>query len=222
MLKPDFKLLGLILKLGVPAGLQMVISSISGIVIVGLVNRFGSDATAAYGALGQVMSYVQFPAMSIGIAASIFGAQAIGAGQQDQLGRITRTAFAMNFVITGVLVLLAYIFSEQVVRLFITEPKVVVLTETLLHIVLWSVVMFGFAVILSGIMRSSGDVLLPMLISLGTIVLVETPLALYLSSTPLGLNGIWTAYATSFCTMFVLQGLYYLAVWRRKPIKKLV
>jgi Na+-driven multidrug efflux pump len=114
------------------------------------------------------------------------------------------------------------VFSEQVVRLFITDPEVVVLTETLLHIVLWSVIMFGFAVILSGVMRASGDVLFPMLISLGTIVLVETPLALYLSSTPLGLNGIWTAYATSFCTMFVLQGIYYLSVWRRRPIKVLV
>src|SRR6218665_1746585 len=67
VLHPDIRLLGLILKLGIPAGLQMVISSIAGIVVVGLVNRFGSDATAAYGALGQVMSYVQFPAMSIGI-----------------------------------------------------------------------------------------------------------------------------------------------------------
>jgi putative MATE family efflux protein len=218
----DFGLLRTILKLGVPAGVQMIVSSVAAIVVVGIINRFGSNATAAYGAVGQVMSYVQFPAMSIGIAASIFGAQAIGAGQQDQLGRITRTAMLMNLIITGALVLLAYIFSEQVVRLFITDPQVVVITETLLHIVLWSVIMFGFAVILSGVMRSSGDVLFPMLISLGTIVLVETPLALYLSSTPLGLDGIWMAYATSFCTMFLLQGLYYLAVWRRKPIKKLV
>jgi putative MATE family efflux protein len=218
----DFGLLRTILKLGVPAGVQMIVSSVAAIVVVGIINRFGSNATAAYGAVGQVMSYVQFPAMSIGIAASIFGAQAIGAGQQDQLGRITRTAMLMNLIITGALVLLAYIISEQVVRLFITDPQVVVITETLLHIVLWSVIMFGFAVILSGVMRSSGDVLFPMLISLGTIVLVETPLALYLSSTPLGLDGIWMAYATSFCTMFVLQGLYYLAVWRRKPIKKLV
>jgi Na+-driven multidrug efflux pump len=88
--------------------------------------------------------------------------------------------------------------------------------------VLWSVLMFGFAVILSGIMRASGDVLIPMLISLGTIVIVETPLALYLSTTWLGLDGIWTGYATSFCTMFVLQGLYYWFFWRKKPIKKLV
>lgn len=218
----DFGLLRTILRLGIPAGVQMIVSSVAAIVVVGIINRFGSNATAAYGAVGQVMSYVQFPAMSIGIAASIFGAQAIGAGQQDQLGRITRTAMLMNLIITGALVLLAYIFSEQVVRLFITDPTVVGITETLLHIVLWSVIMFGFAVILSGVMRSSGDVLIPMLISLGTIVLIETPLALYLSSTPLGLNGIWTAYATSFCTMFVLQGIYYLTVWRKKPIKKLV
>ena len=47
--------------------------------LLGLVNGFGSDATAAYGAVNQVLSYVQFPAMSIAIAASIFGAQAIGA-----------------------------------------------------------------------------------------------------------------------------------------------
>ena len=168
------------------------------------------------------MSHVQFPAMSIGIAASIFGAQAIGAGQQDQLGRITRTALLMNLVITGGLILLAYIFSQAVVSLFITDPKVIVMTETLLHIVLWSVLMFGFSVILSGVMRASGDVLIPMLISLGTIVLVETPLAIYLSTTSLGLNGIWTGYATSFCTMCVLQACYYWFFWRKKPIKKLV
>jgi putative MATE family efflux protein len=218
----DFNLLRTILRLGVPAGVQMIVSSVAAIVVVGIINRFGSDATAAYGAVGQVMSYVQFPAMSIGIAASIFGAQAIGAGQQDQLGRITLTAMLMNLIITGALIVLAYIFSQSVVQLFITEPRVVVVTETLLHIVLWSVVMFGFSVILSGVMRSSGDVLIPMLISLGTILVVETPLALYLSQTSLGLNGIWAAYATSFCTMFVLQGTYYWFFWRRKPIKKLV
>ena len=71
-------------------------------------------------------------------------------------------------------------------------------------------------------MRASGDVLVPMLLSLGTILIVETPLALYLSSTSLGLNGIWTAYATSFATMLVVQAIYYWFFWRKKPIKKLV
>ena len=222
MLRPDFKLLGLILKLGVPAGLQMVISSIAGIVVVGLVNRFGSDATAAYGALGQVMSYVQFPAMSIGIAASIFAAQAIGARQIEQLGAIARTALVLNLIITGGLILLAYLFSQHVVALFITDPAVIELTETLLHVVLWSILCFGWSVVFSGIMRASGTVYMPMVLSLACILLIELPGAVWLSQTSLGLTGIWVAYAASFTMMLVLQAAWYQFVWKRKQIVALI
>lgn len=222
MLRPDFKLLGLILRLGVPAGLQMVIASSAGIVVVGLVNRFGSDATAAYGALGQVMSYVQFPAMSIGIAASIFAAQAIGARQNEQLGAIARTALTLNLIVTGGLILLAYLFSQHVVALFITDPAVVDLTESLLHVVLWSIVCFGWSMVFSGIMRASGTVYVPMMLSVACILLVELPGAIWLSQTSLGLTGIWVAYAASFTTMMVLQGCWYQFVWKRKEIVALV
>ncbi|NGP17683.1 MATE family efflux transporter [Devosia aurantiaca] len=222
MLRPDLKLLGLILKLGVPAGLQMVISSIAGIVVVGLVNRFGSDATAAYGALGQVMSYVQFPAMSIGIAASIFAAQAIGARNEEQLQAITRTALVLNLVITGGLIVLAYLFSQHVVALFITDPAVIDLAETLLHVVLWSILFFGWSVVFSGIMRASGTVYAPMLLSLACILLIELPGAVWLSQTGLGLSGIWVAYAASFVMMLVLQASWYQFVWKRKKIVALV
>jgi putative MATE family efflux protein len=222
MLHPDFRLLGLILRLGLPAGLQMVVSSISGIVVVGLVNRFGSDATAAYGALGQVMSYVQFPAMSIGIAASIFGAQAIGAGKIDQLGAITRTGLVMNVIITGGLVLLAYLFSQHLVALFITDPAVIEMAETLLHVVLWSIIAFGGSVVFSGVMRSSGTVIAPMVLSLFCILGIELPGAIVLSQTSLGLSGIWVAMAAGFTMMLVLQGAWYLLVWRKKTIVALV
>jgi putative MATE family efflux protein len=215
-------LLKLILKLGIPAGIQMIVVSVAAIVVVGLVNRFGSDATAAYGATNQVTSYVQFPAMSIGIAASILAAQAIGAGQISEVRRITRTAMVLNLTITGGLVLLAYLFSEHLVALFITDPAVIDMTQHLLHIVLWSAIMFGWQGILAGIMRSSGTVLVPMLISMGCILLIEIPLAVYLSQGPLGLGGIWWALAINFTAMFVLQGLYYWFSWTKKSIKALI
>ncbi|MCO4302805.1 MATE family efflux transporter, partial [Acinetobacter baumannii] len=58
----------IILRLGVPTGIQMITTSMAGLVIVGLVNRFGAHATAAYGAVNQVLNYIQFPAISISIA----------------------------------------------------------------------------------------------------------------------------------------------------------
>ncbi|MBA1993716.1 MATE family efflux transporter, partial [Escherichia coli] len=75
----------IILRLGIPTGVQMITTSAAGLVIVGLVNRYGAEATAAYGAVNQVLNYIQFPALSIAIAASVFGAQAIGAGENDLL-----------------------------------------------------------------------------------------------------------------------------------------
>lgn len=220
-LRIDWKLLGLVLKLGLPAGMSMVVASISALVIVGIVNRFGSEATAAYGAVNQVMSYVQFPAMSIGIAASIFAAQAIGAREMEEVENVTRTAAMMNVIVTGLFVLIAYLFSENLVKLFITDPAVVGITETLLHIVLWSVIVFGFGSILSAVMRASGDVWIPMALSIGAIALVEIPGALILSQV-MGLNGVWIAYTMSFSALLVFQAIYYFGFWRKKEIRALV
>ncbi len=220
-LKIDVKLLGLVVKLGLPAGVSMVVSSISAIVIVGIVNRFGSDATAAYGAVNQVMSYVQFPAMSVGIAASIFAAQAIGARKLDEVERVTFTALVLNTLFTGGLVLIAYLYSQNLVALFITDPAVVDLTETLLHIVLWSCIIFGYGSIFSAVMRASGDVWIPMGLSLLAIVGVEVPAALTLSHY-YGLEGVWWGYCMSFMALLTFQGAYYFGFWRKKKIVALV
>jgi putative MATE family efflux protein len=220
-LKVDFRLLGTILKLGIPAGVAMIVASISALVIVGIVNRFGVDATAAYGAVNQVLSYIQFPAMSISIAASIFAAQAIGARRFGEVEHVTRTALLMNLIITGGLVLIAYLFSEYLIRAFITDESVVEVAERLLHIVLWSCVVSGWGTTFSAVMRASGDVWIPMALSLAGIILVEIPAALILSQV-YGLDGVWIGYCMSFCALLILQATYYLGFWRKKEIRALV
>src|ERR1700726_1207717 len=66
-MRPNGALLRMVLRLGLPSALGMVVMSLAELVLLGLVNGFGSDATAAYGAVNQVISYVQFPAISIAI-----------------------------------------------------------------------------------------------------------------------------------------------------------
>ncbi|WP_180063299.1 MATE family efflux transporter [Acinetobacter sp. YH16042] len=211
----------IILKLGIPTGIQMVTTSVAGLVIVGLVNRHGADATAAYGAVNQVLNYIQFPALSIAIAASIFAAQAIGSGQFELINRVKRTAIGMNFIITGILVALGYLFSKHLMALFITDPEVVILGQELLFIVLWSILFFGASAIFASIMRASGTVTVPMIINIMAIICIEVPCA-YLFSEWWGLKGIWYAYALAFVSLCILQGLYYQLVWRRKAIKVLL
>src|SRR5690606_26321424 len=114
------RILKAVLRMGVPTGVQMIVIALAELALLSLVNRYGSDATAAYGAVNQVVAYVQFPAISISITASILGAQAIGAGRADRLGAIARTGLLMNLVLTCSLVLLGYLFSRHLMALFIT------------------------------------------------------------------------------------------------------
>lgn len=220
-LRPDPAILKLVVRLGVPTGVQMISGALAGLVIIRLVNGFGSDATAAYGAVNQILSYVQFPAISISIAASIFGAQAIGAGRAQDLGRVTRTAQAMNLALTGGLVLVIYLGSEAVIGLFIADPEIIALSERLLYVVAWASVPFGAGAILSGVMRSSGVVLVPMLLSILAIAAIELPLAFWLSAR-IGITGIWWGIAVSFVGMLVMQALYFQLVWKKKTITALI
>jgi putative MATE family efflux protein len=217
----DASLSKIILKLGIPTGIQMVTTSLAGLVIIGLVNRYGAHATAAYGAVNQVLNYIQFPAMSISIAASIFAAQAIGAGKPDLLAKVTRTALSMNILFTGSLIALAYLFSKYLMALFITDHSVIELGQQLLFIVLWSILFFGASAIFAAIMRASGTVTVPMLINILTILLIEIPCA-YWFSTLWGLTGIWMAYALAFVSLCVFQALYYQFVWKKSKIKILI
>jgi putative MATE family efflux protein len=220
-LRLDPKILRLVLRIGMPTGVQIIVMSLAEIVLLALVNRFGSDATAAYGAVNQVVNYVQFPAISIAITASILGAQSIGAGRVDRLGAIARTGLLMNLALTGSLVVAGYLFSRHLIALFITSLPVIDLAQSLLHIMLWSSVVYGCAAVLSGVMRASGTVVMPMTISILCILAIEVPSA-YALAARYGLRGVWMAYPIAFVSMLVLQTAYYQLAWKKARITRLV
>ncbi|UWU77127.1 MATE family efflux transporter [Bradyrhizobium huanghuaihaiense] len=214
-------MLGKILGIGLPSAIGMVVMAVAELVLLGLVNGFGSSATAAYGAVNQVMGYTQFTAMSISIAVSILGAQAVGGGDRARLDGIVRTGLAFNIVLTGGLVALIYLAPRAVLGIFITDGAVLDLAKRLLDIALWSSVPFGLATVFSGAMRAGGVAFTPMLLSIFAIVAIELPAAIILSRT-VGLEGVWAAYPIVFCAMFLLQMGYYLLVWRKRAIRRLI
>lgn len=214
-------LLKAVLRIGVPTGIQMVTISAAELAILSLVNHYGAGATAAYGAVNQVVNYVQFPALSIAITASILGAQAIGAGRPELLGKIVRTGLLMNLALTGALVLLGYALAHWLLGFFLTEQSVLEMAAHLLRIMLWSSLVFGMQAVIAGIMRASGTVMVPVSIAVGCILLVQLPAANLLSAR-YGLEGVWMAYPVVFVTMLVLQSAFYLLVWRHKKVERLV
>ncbi|MBV8366699.1 MAG: MATE family efflux transporter [Candidatus Eremiobacteraeota bacterium] len=220
-LKVDWRILKQIVRIGIPTGVQLILVSLSELAVISFVNRFGSHATAAYGAVNQIASYVQFPAVSIGIAASIFGAQAIGANRDDLLGKVVNSAVGLNYVVGGTLITLCYIFKRDIAGWFLTDPGTLDIATSLLSITLWSYLLFGNSAILSGIMRASGNVIWPTTIGILAIWGVEVPTA-YILSHRIGLPGIWIGYPAAFVTGLILQSCYYFFVWSRQRHQRLV
>jgi putative MATE family efflux protein len=217
----DRKIVARLLWIGLPAGLQVALIALSEIVVVSLVNAYGSDATAAYGIFGQVISYVQAPAQAAAVAASVFGAQAIGAGEADRLGSVTQVGVLLVVGLGAVVIGAVYFFSDSLLALFTSDPAPRAIAHHALMITLWSYLLVGIAGVLAGVMRASGDVLVPTGISVAAIWAIQLPTA-YALSRRLGIDGVWVGYAVAFMVMLAAQAAYYLLFWRHRNHRRLV
>lgn len=208
------------LRIGIPSSLQMFTAALAEIVLLGLVNGHGYNATAAYGAVNQVMSWIQLPAMSLGITATVLSAHAIGAGRNQRVLDIVRAGLWLNIVVTGAVVSIVYFMAPAVISLFLTDGPTASLAQDLLRTVAWSVVILGAANVVVGAMRASGTVLWPAMLGMVSILGVEVPFAYWLHSR-IGISGIWWAYTVGFGSMLLLQSMYFNWSWRRQRIERL-
>ncbi|TFY98577.1 MATE family efflux transporter [Ramlibacter rhizophilus] len=201
------------MRIGVPASLQMLSMALAEVVLLGLVNRHGSTVTAAYGAATQLLSWIQFPAMCVGIAAAILSAHVIGAGRSHRVPAVIRCGLALNAGVTTLFALAGSLMAPAALRLFLHDPASLEVAVGMLRTVAWSVVLLGWSNVLNGALRASGIVLLPTALGMLAILAVELPAAWVLESR-LGLPGLWWAYPAGFGAMLILHSACAAAHWR--------
>lgn len=209
--------LGYIVGKGFPMGAQMLLVSSAGIVFIGLVNRQGLLAAAAYGASLQLWTYIQMPAMAISAANSAMAAQAIGAGLPQRLDAISRAGVLANLVMTGVLTALLLLFDRAALVLFLgPESPAVPLARHIQLLASWSFILFGVTVVLFGTMRAGGVVWTPLIV-LG-IALFPVRLGFYFLARPtLGDDALWLAFPVGSLVSMSLAFLVYRSKgWRTK------
>ncbi|MBU6266317.1 MAG: MATE family efflux transporter [Sphingomonadales bacterium] len=201
---------------GLPMGGQTMISTAAGLIFVGLVNREGLLATAAYGASMQLWNYIQMPAMAVGQAISTMVAQNIGARQHNRVARITWTGLAVTQTLTLVVTILILLFDEPVLGLFLGHASPAVpLARHIQYICIWTYLMSGFMMVLAATMRAYGSVLVPLAIMV--IALYPTRLGFYFAARPhIGGEAVWWSYPAGSVVMLALS----LLAWRYGPWRK--
>ncbi|MDP1026495.1 MATE family efflux transporter [Sphingomonas sp. KR1UV-12] len=215
-LLPDRALVKTIVGKGLPIGAQMLVISVAGLAMVGLVNREGVATTAAYGVTLQLWAYIQMPALAIGAAVSAMAAQNIGAGKWDRVGRITRVGLIYNVAMTGVLVVAVLWFDRTTLGLFLAEGSAAIpIAQRIGLIASWSFVLFGATMVLFGTVRANGAVWGPLVILFVAMFPVRLGIAL-LAHPALGADALWWSFPTGSAVTLLGATLYYIyGPWRK-------
>lgn len=214
--RPDWTILRTLVLKGVPMSLQMVVISLAMIAMISMVNRYGTDTTAAYGAALQLWTYVQMPAMAIGAACSSMAAQNVGAGRWDRVAATARTGVAYNFLMTGALIAPMILLDRLSLSLFLPPgSEALEIARHLNHISVWSFLFFGVVFVISGVVRSTGAVVPPLLILCIAMWGIRVPFA-HLLQPALGADAIWWSFPVSaFCATLMSLAYYRWGGWRR-------
>lgn len=209
LLRPDRALLWATIVKGVPMGLQMIVVSTSGLVMIGIVNAYGVGTAAAYGVAMQLWAYVQMPALAVGAAASSMAAQNVGAQLWARVDRTAGSGIVINLVMTGGLIAAIYLAEHWLIGLFLPgNTAAIAVVERINAIGLWAYVMLGAAFVLFAVVRATGAVLAPLLILVIALLVVRIPLVLALQPR-LGVDAVWWSSPVSMIVALALAAAYY-------------
>jgi putative MATE family efflux protein len=205
LLKPESSAIRTLVVKGVPMGLQLLVISLSGVLMITLVNRFGTDTTAAYGATFQIWQYVQMPAFALGMAVSSMAAQNVGAQKWDRVHAIARAGVLFGVLLTTTIVGGIELFSEQALGIFLPAGSMALQTAEHLNLIAaWSFI----SMVLFGVVRATGAVIPPLAILALALLLIRFPAAYAFLGT-LGADAIWWSYPVSSVIAALLAIAYY-------------
>ncbi|OHD68968.1 MAG: hypothetical protein A2W19_07020 [Spirochaetes bacterium RBG_16_49_21] len=198
-----------IFYIGIPASLQMLIVSFSGIILMGLVNLFGNEVIAAYGIGLRIDNFSILPSLSIGMAVSTMVAQSIGAGKRRRVHEITASAARLTVMIGAVIIILCTFFPRQISYLFTEDGSVVGCAVIYLRIMCWAYLDLSLFFILQSTVRGAGSMMVPLFLSIISMS-VRIGLAYILGRhTPLREIGVWIGILISTLVGLVQIYAYY-------------
>ncbi len=162
-----------IAKIGLPAGVQSMVISLSNIVIQSKVNIFGSTAMAGYSAANRIDGFVYMPLNALSLAMTTFTAQNLGARKMERAKRGTRTAIIMGLVVIIATGWTAVLFARPLVSLFSSEESVILYGIRTITVLGGGYFLFTFNDILAGVIRGAGNATVPMIISIFNMCIVR-------------------------------------------------
>jgi len=167
----DAKSLREIVRIGIPAALQLGIISFSNIIVQGYINYFGADVMSGWTAYGKIDALMLLPMQSIALATTTFVGQNIGGGLGTRARMGVSSAIRISSIITLVLSVPVMIFAPALVAFFNDKPEVIAAGTEILHWMTPFYVVTCSANVMNSGLRGAGNSKAPMLITIFSYVI---------------------------------------------------
>jgi len=169
-LRPDFRILRQIIRIGVPSALQLAITSFSNVFVQSYINFFGLDCMSGWTTYSKLDQFIILPVQSLGLAATTFVGQNLGTSQVDRAKEGTRVAFYLSVGITVAISTVAIIFAPQLAAIFNNKPEVITYSTLFLRHMCPCYVLICVNQVYSGSLRGAGISQPPTIIMLASFV----------------------------------------------------
>lgn len=214
----DRPLFGRILYMGLPAAFQQMLIYISGMTLTGLANTYGVYASAGYGIVSRLDSFILLTPDAIGAALASFASQNVGARKPERALAGLKESLILSNLTTFPIVVGLIVFTPNICGVFAKDPDVVAAAAGFMRIYWVSYMWLSSILPLIGFVRGTGNSIYTMIAVIVAQYAIRIPLSfLFAKTLGYGLNGI--AIASSISPVSALA-LYSYAVlsgrWRKR------
>ena len=188
----DWEIFKQSIRIGLPTGLQQTLVAGGMMLLISIVNRFGTNAIAAFTAASRMDSLAFMPIMNLSSALATFTGQNLGAGKTGRVKRGFRSSVLLSVGISLTISLLFVFFGKYLISFFNTDPSVLMIGSHYLSIVGVSYALLSVMFMTTGVLRGAGATLVPLIVTIASLWFIRIPLASLLSDT-MASDMIWDA-----------------------------
>jgi Na+-driven multidrug efflux pump len=202
------------------ATFQVLVGSLSWIVLIRLMATFGSAAMAGYTIAVRMVMFALLPAWGLCNAAATMVGQALGARDPDRADRAVWTAARYNVAFLGVMGALFVAFAPSIVAAFTTDPAVAEVAVYGLRTMALGFPFFAFGMVLTQAFNGAGDTRTPTRINVAVFWAFELPLAWVLTTrTTMGAHAVFVSVLVAYTLLAAVSAvLFRKGAWRTQQV----
>lgn len=207
------------LKIGMPAGLQAVITGLANLLAQSYVNALGAACMAGWSCFNKLLNIAMLPTGALSSATSNFASQNMGAKNYSRIKEGVTKSNILSFAFSTVITTGMFIVAEPLIGIYTTDSEVIRYGATFMHWIIFSIIVYSIGNNLISAMLATGDSIVPTLIKLRTYVglrlLCFFIIGKFFTSTAVTIS---LAFPISWTAGAVSLYIYYKTTWEKRIV----